>query len=1025
MSVKGSHRYLPVAVIGSILIATILIFGTIWTGHKAKQDTEKAVRSVSLLYLDELTGRREQVVATALKKNISDLKTAVGLMEEEDLDELSKLQAYQSRMKKLYTLEKFAFVDNNGLIYTSTGIQDNIEDYNIDYKNINKPQISIKDEKSEEKKVIIAIPVKDMLPGTKGLSVCFMEIAMNNMLEGVSLKANNNTTFCNIYTKDGVALTNMVLGGLASEDNLLSALEKAEFENNDTCEKVKKDFAEGTGGTVSFTYTGIRETLAYTNIAGTDWMLTYLIRETVISSQIGGVSKGIITRSLVQTVFTVAILLIMFFIIYKQNKQAIALAIEKETSETENRIKREELEGRLELQERLLEQEKLRTRQDFMISALASDYRSVYYAQLDSDECICYRSSVEKDRGPQVGDKFSFRESFGRYAAERVAEPYREEFLHFIEPENIRKGLENEQVITYRYLIREDERESYEMLRIAGVAEESGSEESGIHTVSVGFTDIDTQMREQMAQSQVLSDALTTAEQASKAKTAFLSSMSHEIRTPINAIIGLDNIALHDETISPKTREFFEKIGTSATHLLEIINDILDMSKIESGKMVLKNEEFSFSKLLEQINTIFSGQCSDKGLKYNCGIKGQVEEYYIGDATKLKQILINILGNAVKFTPEGGNVDLQIETVANFEKNSTLRFSVSDTGIGMSSDYLPHIFDSFSQEDSSATNKYGSSGLGLAITKNIVEMMNGNIDVKSEKGKGTVFTFTLTLTLSEHTSTNEEFEIDPKKMEVLVIDDDAVACEHAKLVLENAGISCETAISGQDAIEMVKERDKRKKPYQLILVDLKMPGMDGIETTKRIRAIVGAKSAIIIITAYRWEDVLDEAEKAGVDSFIAKPLFANTVLEEFTSALKRREQVSEKKTLDLAGKRILLAEDISINAEIMTTMLTMNDIRVECAENGKQAVDMFSSSEEGYYSAILMDIRMPEMDGLEATKLIRKLNRADAEKVPIIALTANAFDEDIKRSLQSGMNAHLSKPIDEKALFETLYALIV
>ena len=500
--------------------------------------------------------------------------------------------------------------------------------------------------------------------------------------------------------------------------------------------------------------------------------------------------------------------------------------------------------------------------------------------------------------------------------------------------------------------------------------------------------------------------------------------MSHEIRTPMNAIIGLDSIALNDPEISDKTRGYLEKIGSSANHLLGLINDILDMSRIEAGRMTLKSEEFSFAKLIEQVNTIFSTQCAEKGLDYNCHINGTVDDYFIGDNIKLRQVLVNILGNAVKFTPEGGKIDFITEKVNSFDGRSTLRFRISDTGIGMSREYLPHIFDTFSQEDSTATNRYGSSGLGLAITKNIVEMMNGNIDVQSEKGKGTTFIFTVTLIDSDHKQDNKDDEIYPYKMNVLVVDDDPIACEHAKLVLEKTGMSCETALSGKEALEKVKLHQARQKPYDLILVDLKMPEMDGVETSKRIREIVGRESAIIIITAYRWDDVFDEAKKVGVDSFIAKPLFAGNVIEEYRSARKKKNPADTLHKVSLKGRRVLLAEDVPINAEIMTMLLTTSEMIVDHAENGKIALQKFSDSPEGFYDVILMDIRMPEMDGLEATAKIRGLNRKDAESIPIIALTANAFDEDVHRSLQAGMNAHLSKPIDSNALFAALESLI-
>ncbi|MBP0954306.1 MAG: response regulator [Oscillospiraceae bacterium] len=1021
-----SKKTITVMVIGSVLIALIMILSTIWTGHMARMDAEKAVRAVSLLYLDELAGRREQVVDQTLRRNISDLKTAVEMMTEEDLSDMEHLQGYQARMKRIYTLEKFAFVDSDGVIYTSQGTMDDIADYNIDYLNIQEPKVSLK-ESDDKTDVIIAVPLEDMEFEGKSLKVCFMEIDMDTMLEGVSLISDNNgTTFCNIYTKEGKALTNMVLGGLAVEDNLLSALEKAEFEDGYSVEKVRSDYENGVNGAVSFTYNGTSETLSYVRVNGTDWMLTYLIRENVISGEIGNVSRGIIARNLLRTAITAVIMVLFFFILFYQNKRTVMLAVEKEKMEAESRVKQEELEHRLELQDELLRQEQQRTQQDYMITALASDYRSVYFADLDKDHCICYRSSTSPEEGPQVGDEMSFSEAFTRYAAERVDESYRDGFLQFIDPDNIRRRLESEHILAYRYLIVRNGTKSYEMLRIAGVDSAERKIDNKIHAIGVGFTDIDAEMHEQMAQNQALGDALTAAMEASRAKTAFLSNMSHEIRTPMNAIIGLDSIALNDPDISAQTREYLEKIGVSANHLLALINDILDMSRIESGKMSLKNEEFSFSALLEQINTMFSTQSAEKGLRYNCRMNGTLDDRYIGDSMKLKQVLINILSNAIKFTPEGGDIDLTVERTAQFDGKSALRFTVTDTGIGMSEDYLPHIFDSFSQEDSSATNRYGSSGLGLAITKNIVEMMNGNIEVMSKKGEGTTFTVTVTLMDSSSRGTEQgEHQIAPSEMSVLVVDDDPVACEHARLVLEKAGITCDVVYSGAEALEAVKLHHARSNPYNLILVDLKMPDMDGVETARAMRKVIGQESAIIIITAYRWDDVMEDAIDAGVDGFVAKPLFANAILEEFSSALNRKNAAKDQKSrTELKDRHILLAEDVDINADIIMMVLAMREMTCERVSNGREAVDRFTQSKPGFYDAILMDIRMPEMDGLEATGVIRSLDREDAKSVPIIALTANAFNEDVQRSLQAGMNAHLSKPIDNNALFAILEELI-
>ena len=695
-------------------------------------------------------------------------------------------------------------------------------------------------------------------------------------------------------------------------------------------------------------------------------------------------------------------------------------------AEAEARVKQQELDEKLKLHEQLVEQEKSREQQTQLITALSSDYWSVYYLELDKNQGVCYQSHSGINDGFSVGDRFPYMEAVTSYADRYITDKYRGEFMKFVQPDNIREGLKNQRVISFRYMVdRGEGRETYEMVKFAGVRHPEDRDDHIVHAVGACFTDVDAETRESLEQSEALNDALAAAEQANKAKTAFLSNMSHEIRTPMNAIIGLNSIAMNDPETAEGTKEYLGKIDTSAKHLLNIINDILDMSRIESGRMVIKNEEFSFPKALEQVNTMISGQCRDKGLHYECRVSKDIADCYIGDDMKLRQVMINILGNAVKFTPEGGSVLFRIEEIAELDSKSTLRFTIKDTGIGMDKDYIPYLFDAFSQENASSANSLGSTGLGMPITKNIVELMNGTIDVESEKGKGSTFTVTITLDKAKESLRSADgAEIAPHEMSVLVIDDDPVACEHAKIVLGQVGVSCDTAESGSEALDMVSVRHARMDNYDLVLVDWKMPDMDGVETTRRIREIVGHETPIIILTSYNWDDIADEAREAGVDSFVPKPLFAGTVMDEFKEAFVRKNRILLASKADLKGCRVLLAEDVEINAEIVMMILKSREIEVELAVNGQEAVDMFMKNPVGYYDAILMDMRMPVMDGLEATKMIRSSGHDDAETIPVIALTANAFDEDVQRSMQAGLNAHLSKPVEPEALFETLESLV-
>ncbi|MBR1730312.1 MAG: response regulator [Selenomonadaceae bacterium] len=530
--------------------------------------------------------------------------------------------------------------------------------------------------------------------------------------------------------------------------------------------------------------------------------------------------------------------------------------------------------------------------------------------------------------------------------------------------------------------------------------------------------------RKQIEQNERLREALKEARQANVAKTAFLSRMSHEIRTPMNAIIGLDKIALHDPNLSDNLRSHLDQIGQSARYLLSLINDILDMSRIESGKMAIKNEEFEFNSFLDQIKSMIESQCREKNLKFSCNILTKLNQFYIGDDTKLKQILINILGNSVKFTNSGGEITLNVECTAQYEGQSNFRFTMKDTGIGMDKEYLPKIFDAFTQEDATTTSNFGGSGLGLAITKNIVEMMNGSISVDSAKGIGTTFIVNLPLKNSTRRSDQTE-EFNPRDLNVLIIDDDPLSCTHAKTLLNESGINADTCESGKKAFEMIRLHQARREEYNLILVDFQMPFQNGLEVTKEIRKILDKNTTVIMITAFDTFELEDKAIEAGADAIMEKPLSIASLTYELQQIFKRKKsEVKEKILADLTNRRVLIAEDMPVNAEIMMMLLSMREMQTEHAENGKIAVEMFAKSEKNYYDAVLMDIRMPEMDGLEATMAIRALDRPDAKTIPIIAMTANAFDEDVQRSLQAGMNAHLTKPVEPENLFRTLEELI-
>ena len=665
-------------------------------------------------------------------------------------------------------------------------------------------------------------------------------------------------------------------------------------------------------------------------------------------------------------------------------------------------------------------------RQSMMLNALTDDYEVLIRSDIDRDTFAVLRTNDSyMDHCPEL---YSYR-SLSAFLA-RLSHLNEEEYESFhnrLNLESIMQHMTQDHVLyhNFRLMDKAGSSTTYQV-KIVPVGES--------RRILLGIHNIEETVRAEENQRRMLQEALDKAERANRAKTSFLSNMSHEIRTPMNAIIGLDNIALNDPELTPHIREQLEKIGASARHLLNIINDILDMSRIESGRMELRDEEFSFREFLDQTNVMVSGQCADKGLQYECRIIGKTEDYYIGDEMKLKQVLINILGNAVKFTKAPGSVTLTVEQTAGFENFRSLRFTISDTGIGMSRDYIPKIFDAFSQEMEGSSNKLGSTGLGMAITKSIVTMMNGDIAVESEKGVGSTFTVDVTLKTSGRSAHEARSKMLPAGLRALVVDDDLVDREHVQLVTESVGIQTELAADGAAALSMIRSHLAQGEAYQLILADWKMPGIDGIALTRQLRAIDGGEAMVILLTGYDWEDVQEEAAAAGVDAILSKPLLTDTLIDCVQKIQLHRTPDAETDLNDdqdvsastgLAGRLVMVAEDMELNAEIMMDLLEMEEIRSERAENGQVAVNMFLEHPAGYYDAILMDVRMPVMDGLTATRTIRALERPDAKSIPIIAMTANAFDEDVKQCLQAGMNAHLSKPVEPERLYETLGRMLL
>ena len=539
---------------------------------------------------------------------------------------------------------------------------------------------------------------------------------------------------------------------------------------------------------------------------------------------------------------------------------------------------------------------------------------------------------------------------------------------------------------------------------------------------------LDQQRVEKARQEQLLRDALSSAEEASRAKSDFLSRMSHDIRTPMNAIIGMTTLGLLKLDDPVNVKNCMSKIDASSKYLLSLINDILDMSKIETGKMEIVKEKFEFQTFFEDLVKIICPQAVDLGIQLEIYHKEPLERYYMGDALRIKQILMNLLSNALKFTPDGGNITVSVEEQRRSGGYAYLSFQVKDSGVGISEKFMPRIFQPFEQESPEGARNNVGSGLGLSIVYNLVQMMGGTIEVESQKGKGTVFLFTLPFGL---VSDDQEAERERKArellqdMKVLIADDDMSVGQQAAQILSGMGAKSKWVETGCQAVEEVKMAIEKGEYYNVALIDWKMPEMNGVETTRRIRKLVGPETMIIIISAYDWTGIEEEAREAGADCFISKPLFESTLCQAFSSLRSCAETVHAPKVQNqsLQGKRVLIAEDNEINREVAKSLLEAYGIAVDTAENGKICVEMFEKAPAGYYLAVLMDIRMPVMNGLEAVRAIRDLGTEEAARIPVLAMTANAFEEDKVTAYKAGMTGYLVKPLDIQVMLEELRKL--
>ncbi len=1009
-----NKKTVSTAIIGGAIVAVLLILSTLWINNRGQDDTSEAVHSVSEMYLRELTDRREQVLIARINIHVNNIRAALKILTPADLQSVETLSAFLGKMETFCGVDQFALVDTNGTIYTPEGVAPNPDAYSFADKSINSSTVYTFD-----KTVAVAVPVEGLTFLGVALKNCFIQLPMPRFMEGILVHtAASGMTFFNLYYTNGDSLTESVLGGLDSGTNLLEALEGATFAENYSLAKVKDDFAGSKQGAASFTYRGAQETLYYRPVGNTGWMLTYLIRENKIEEEIAAVNSDMRQRSLIQIALTMAAMLVVFLTIISQARRNTALLHQKNLTETENRVKQEEMEEKFRLQTKLLSEERRRRRQSEMIQALTADYRLVYHLNLDSDEAVCYRVAPEITAlfHRRQSDVIRFRAAMDNYVREYVAPNDREELLKFVEPHNLRARLANEEIISHRYLMVRYGEEHFMMLRVARIDE-------GLHAVGIGFANVDEQTRESLARNRELAEALAQAQHANASKTTFLSNMSHDIRTPMNAIIGFTTMALRHFDNRTQVKDSLKKVLASSNHLLGLINDILDMSRIESGRVEVAEQECNLSDLIHNLIHLIQPQVTAKQQKFQIdAFKVKNEDVY-ADQLKINQVLINILSNAVKYTPSTGSIFFRISQYeSEIPGCAKYEFRIKDNGLGMSKEFLKHVFDAFEREETSTKSGIQGTGLGMSITKKMVELMGGDISVESEKGKGSEFTVTLDLKLQHNVKQVPIQELN--NLRALIVDDDFNTCESVTTMLKQMGMRSEWTTSPREAVFRAG-RALDDDPFSAYIIDWLMPDQNGIETVRQIRRVVGDTAPVIILTAYDYSDIELEAKAAGVTTFCTKPLFMSDLKNALSRAISGREDDSNKhddlSSTNFSGKRVLLVEDIEVNREIANAILLEIGLEVEDANDGTVAVQKVKDAPPNHYDLILMDVQMPVMNGYDATRNIRALNRADAKTVPIVAMTANAFEEDKENALKCGMNDHLAKPLDIPKLLETLH----
>ncbi|MDD6274893.1 MAG: response regulator [Clostridiaceae bacterium] len=965
------------------LAAALLIVSTFFWLRNSHGASERTVNDLVEFYLEEIAERNARSIQSELEKKATQMEMALSVLDQEYLQSEESIRKYIYMVQQINGLDMFALVDKDGMVYTADSTFSGISRFNFLSDEITETQIHMAKSYGTRTMIIIAIPIPGDLQADIPMVSCLTGLNVENVISVEQLQNGENKTYCRLFTKDGENLLK-IQGEYQHGRNLFDIwAETADFSSGYSLEKVREDWDAGREGyTVYATESAGYTYVYYKTIPGTELILTALMRESNINEFVRDGTQSTLQSTVLYLLVVVISLFGLFLImggVIKKGKR----------SQSEN------------------EQLKI-------VGALSNDYSDVFLVDLSQDT-----TSTIKING-QVIDSAkrvvrSYREAWESYAAKCVLPEEADKILQEVTAENLRAILKEESEYSLDFRLLHNGEIHYVQVKYVRVEEEN-------EQCILGIRSIDAQVEAEQERQKVLQDALASAQHANRAKTTFLNNMSHDIRTPMNAIIGFTSLAAAHMDKPDRVRDYLAKIQTASSHLMSLINDVLDMSRIEAGKVKIEEKPVHLPDLIHDLRTIVQSDINAKQLEFFIDTMDIINEDVICDRLRLNQILLNLLSNAMKFTKPGGMVSLRIIQTGEAKKDyASYEFHVRDTGIGMSEEFQKHIFEAFTREQTSTVSGIQGTGLGMAITKSIVDIMGGTIGVRSEVGKGSEFIVKLQFRIS---GKPVQYEAIPelRGLRALVADDDAHTCMSISRMLDVIGMRAEWTTAGKEAVLRTQFAVEQGDEFHAYIIDWLMPDMNGIEVVRRIRRIIGDSHPIIILTAYDWSNIEDEAREAGVTCFCSKPLFLSELRDILTKpyTIKQQSAVSEEEQYGFSGKRLLLAEDNALNQEIAVEILKGMGFAVDVASDGEEAVRLVRDSKPGQYDLILMDIQMPHMDGYEATRQIRNLPDAGLANIPIVAMTANAFDDDKQEAFAAGMNGHIGKPIEIPKLLKTL-----